>query len=1658
MTIDSETGVIVWKPTVIQRSESNSIYLASGVYNVLVRVQDNLGGVDLQSFQVKLTPVNNLPAFTNSSPTFIQPQRGKLFEYRLNALDADGDAEIRYELVNPPTGATLNPDTGILRWTPSQTGEFQFTVKAIDSLGGEASQTITATVVEPRPNTPPEITATPRSSVRIGSTYLYQLPLTDSDGDPLTFNFLQSPAGMELDSQGRIIWTPTPSQFGSHPISLEVNDGEDTTTLSWTLNVSNQTVNRAPSITSTPNLITNLERVYQYQLVGFDPDGDLLLWTLDKAPSGMVIDPNSGMLSWQPNATQIGEHTIAIRVTDATGHFVGQEFDLTVRGINTPPEIVSVPITAAAVGTDYRYQIASTDLENDGGRYSLGIAPDGMQIDPETGLITWTPTAQQSGSVEVEVLVIDGQNGVNRQTYTIEVGSDAINHPPVITSTAKYFAATGVPYRYQIEATDADNDGLIYQPISVPNGMTLDVNTGELRWDSPTFGTHQVVVGVNDGRLGAAQGFTLTVQNDLPPVFNTNEPPTVAIPNRLFSYDIQATDPNGSSLTYRLDDASIALGMSVDELGRLRWIPTVENVGTHAITIEAIDELGTTATQTFNLTVTADNVAPQIQLLPSNVYLVDDDYRADIGSEITFFLQATDNVGITGMQLFINDEPVELSGLGTAKIKIEEFGNIKVRAVAYDAAFNVTESTLEITAIDSSDPDSPVVALAEGLFDETVTASLEIVGTVEDENLDYYTLEVAAGGSSEFREIFRGTESVVDGVLGTFDPSILQNDSYVLRLSAYDKGGNGSTIEERIEVGGEKQGNLNLSFNDLVEIPITGFPIILTRTYDSLNAEDSDDFGYGWRMELVDTDLRTNVPPPSFEQELLDIQNAFTDDTRVYVTLPDGERIDFRFEPTGDRLNSFLSLYGDGAARWYHPTFVADNGSGMTLSVPDTRLILGPDGNYYDLAGVPYNPENSRFGGQYTLTTPEGVVAEIDAKSGDLLKVTDADGYSLTFSDAGIFSSTGEAIALGRDAKGRINTVTDFNNQVIRYQYDEKGDLVAVTDRDNVTTHFDYHQSFDHYLTSVLDPLGRSGANAFYDENGRLQLLLQDGTDLLTNQAPILINDSVLVSANLPATIDLSSLVTDPDGDRVTYHISNALNGTAELLADGTTLSFQPAPDFVGTASFDLVANDGGVRSVNETITVKVSDAPLLSLDVVERDVQLRSDGTTNLVVTANFADRKGVVIPASELTYSTDNPDLVTVESDGTITAKNAEGVAVVRVSYRDEEAVTAIRIGATPTPTNDAEFNVALAEFEGIDPYPDAITLVPGAKRQLQLRLNSLSDSPDLSAAASGTRYYVSDENVVRISEDGKITALSSGYATVTVVHGAAEETIEVRVVEPISGTASIGVNGGAVRSDDGAMVMVPPGALTEETPVSIGQIEESNLSLEIPEKFSFAGSFNLDIGEQPLEFPLQFAIPAPAGVEPGTEVFFLRKGELPALQQGDKWVGSETMHPIWTMVESGIVGDDGMIYTTSPPWRGAYESGEYSIAIPKFDYSVAHLRLAGFSAGVGLGLIAVGGIALAYPKLSPLTYSRPDYFVPGGLIGAGALALASVPVLLDASERSVTTLTIPTVGLPYTTELNVSLNLCLMCQLNPYPILNPFWNGSNFSMTNNKDECCI
>jgi YD repeat-containing protein len=125
----------------------------------------------------------------------------------------------------------------------------------------------------------------------------------------------------------------------------------------------------------------------------------------------------------------------------------------------------------------------------------------------------------------------------------------------------------------------------------------------------------------------------------------------------------------------------------------------------------------------------------------------------------------------------------------------------------------------------------------------------------------------------------------------------------------------------------------------------------------------------------------------------------------------------------------------------------------------------------------------------------EGLVYEIDAKTGDLLTATDASGSKLTFSDAGIKSNTGVAITFGRDAQGRITTVTDPEGELIRYQYDAKGDLIAVTDPEQNKTEFVYNADRPHYLEKVLDPLGKTAVRTEYDDKGRLKKIIDTDGD-----------------------------------------------------------------------------------------------------------------------------------------------------------------------------------------------------------------------------------------------------------------------------------------------------------------------------------------------------------------------------------------------------------------------------------------------------------------------------------------------------------------------------------------------------------------------------------
>src|SRR5262249_12662583 len=156
------------------------------------------------------------------------------------------------------------------------------------------------------------------------------------------------------------------------------------------------------------------------------------------------------------------------------GNSVSQAFTVAVvqTGTNQPPSITSSPSFVAAVGQPYQYQVMATDPEHQTLTYSLVSAyPQSLTFDGTTGLLQWTPAAGDVGPLPISVVVTDSAGAYSSQNYTLRV---SLNHRPTITSNPTLSIAAGATYRYDVRASDPDNDPLTYSLDQGPVGMTID--------------------------------------------------------------------------------------------------------------------------------------------------------------------------------------------------------------------------------------------------------------------------------------------------------------------------------------------------------------------------------------------------------------------------------------------------------------------------------------------------------------------------------------------------------------------------------------------------------------------------------------------------------------------------------------------------------------------------------------------------------------------------------------------------------------------------------------------------------------------------------------------------------------------------------------------------------------------------------------------------------------------------------------------------------------------------------------------------------------------------------------------------------------------------------------------------------------------------------
>ena len=113
--------------------------------------------------------------------------------------------------------------------------------------------------------------------------------------------------------------------------TYQAHDGSDPSNTT-TVQLHVLPVNHAPVITSTPGTNALQGSPYAYPVTAIDPDvGDVLAFSLPDAPSGMKIDPDTGLVRWIPASNQSGTFDVTVRVYDSGGLFTEQSYQVTVR-------------------------------------------------------------------------------------------------------------------------------------------------------------------------------------------------------------------------------------------------------------------------------------------------------------------------------------------------------------------------------------------------------------------------------------------------------------------------------------------------------------------------------------------------------------------------------------------------------------------------------------------------------------------------------------------------------------------------------------------------------------------------------------------------------------------------------------------------------------------------------------------------------------------------------------------------------------------------------------------------------------------------------------------------------------------------------------------------------------------------------------------------------------------------------------------------------------------------------------------------------------------------------------------------------------------------------------------------------------------------------
>jgi hypothetical protein len=455
-------------------------------------------------------------------------------------------------------------------------------------------------------------------------------------------------------------------------------------------------------------------------------------------------------------------------------------------------------------------------------------------------------------------------------------------------------------------------------------------------------------------------------------------------------------DPDGDPLNYSLITGP--KGMSLSASGLLTW--TADSQQTTMPTVR-VDDGQAYIEQTWSL-----QVIPASAQLQLGLSIVPDAVLP--GETVTLQLFPKNAIGQTTLTLEIDGQGVALDNHHVAHITAAGKGLRTVIGTLTDQHGSVTK-TGSFQVIDPTSTMAPVVTLETPLEDGEITAPTDIIASISDDDLLRWELWLYPSSelsvdASQMTLLASGNSTFNKQVIAEFDPTLLLIGQRSLYLKAVDAGGNVGFDTRAIEILCEmKLGHFSITFKDL-EIPLSGIPITVTRTYDSRRRNESLDFGQGWSVGYQNMRVQENRPSgyswflDSYQSGILKLLTTFCvrpyGDNIVTVTRPDG-KVD-RFKAKADpECNEMLPLLDVELV--YEPM----EGTTSTLEALHNQKGRLHSQHLND-PQWPYPLDVDR----YRLTTRDGTVYELEQGIG-INTITVPSGDKLTFTYNGITHSIG---------------------------------------------------------------------------------------------------------------------------------------------------------------------------------------------------------------------------------------------------------------------------------------------------------------------------------------------------------------------------------------------------------------------------------------------------------------------------------------------------------------------------------------------------------------------------------------------------------------------------------------------------------------------------